>query len=197
MGSIDATPRTLSTQHAPALYMDSVVWAPDGRLAYQTSDQRNYYLLDPESGNEQRLGSTDTGWMFYPRFSPDRSRVAVYWNRRPSGPALWTIDLKTRTETFIAGGIVPVGWSPDNRVIYGVRSPAGEPEIIRVDLLTGTQSVLARFPSGVVESGSVSRDGVRSCAACARKLLTPGSSRTSIPSPASPLVSAGITRRLL
>jgi Tol biopolymer transport system component len=177
--------------------MDSVVWAPDGRLAYQTSDQRNYYLLDPESGNEQRLGSTDTGWMFYPRFSPDRSRVAVYWNRRPSGPALWTIDLKTRTETFIAGGIVPVGWSPDNRVIYGVRSPAGEPEIIRVDLLTGTQSVLARFPSGVVESGSVSRDGVRSCAACARKLLTPGSSRTSIPSPASPLVSAGITRRLL
>lgn len=84
----------------------------------------------------------------------------MYWNRRPSGPALWTIDLKTGAETFIANGIKPIGWSPGNRAIYGVPSMGrGDPEIVRVERSTGSQTVVTRFPSGVVLSGSVSRDG--------------------------------------
>ena len=68
------------------------------------------------------------------------------------------IDLKTGAETYVAQRIVPMGWSPGNRGIYGARS-LGEPEIIRVDRATGAQTVVTRFPSGVIESGSVSWDG--------------------------------------
>lgn len=154
----DGTRRQLSTAHSIDRDADSVVWAPDGMLAYQTPDHKTYYLIDPRNGEERRLGRTETGSMFTPRFSPDRSLVALYWNRRPSGPALWVIDLKTGAETLVAPRIVPMGWSPGNRAIYGVQA-LGEPEIVRVDRVTGARIVVTRFPFGVIESGSVSRDG--------------------------------------
>ena len=160
VGLNDGSRRPLPTARPIERDTDSIAWAPDGRLAYQTSDRRHYYLLDPGTGQEQRLGTTDTGYMSSPRFSPDGALVAVYWNRAPSGPALWTIDLKTGAETFIAKGIKPIGWSPGNRAVYGVPSMGrGDPEIVRVDRSTGSETVVTRFPSGVVLSGSVSRDG--------------------------------------
>ena len=154
----DGERRQLSTGHSVERYEDSVVWAPDGMLAYQTPDHKTYYLIDPRNGQERRLGRTETGFMFKPRFSPDRSLVALYWNRRPSGPALWVIDLKTGAETHVAQRIVPMGWSPGNRAIYGAQT-LGEPEIVRGDRVTGARTVVTRFPFGVIESGSVSRDG--------------------------------------
>src|SRR5262249_37289383 len=132
-------------------------WAPDGRVAYLPADNTNYYLLDPATGKEDRLGKG--GNMSLPRFSPDGALAAVFWNRRESGPALWTIDMKTGAETLVAKGVRPIGWSSGDDAIYGFMFPGDDSQIVRVDRRTGAQTVVARFPSGVIVSGTVSRDG--------------------------------------
>src|SRR6185295_18320144 len=88
------------------------------------------------------------------------SRVAVYWNRRAyGGAALWVIDMNTLAERYVAKGIIPLGWSAGSAAIYGTRAMSDKAEIVRVDLRTGAQTVVTRFPAGVIESGAVSRDG--------------------------------------
>ena len=66
-----------------AASLNSVVtWLPDGRLAWQTPDARNYRIRDLASGREELLvKNPEVGWVFEPHFSPRGDQVAVIWNR--------------------------------------------------------------------------------------------------------------------
>src|SRR4029453_3525077 len=61
---------------------DPVTWFPNGRLAWQTPDVRNYRIRDLASGHDELLvNNPEMGWLFEPSFSPRGEQVAVYWNR--------------------------------------------------------------------------------------------------------------------
>ena len=124
--TIDAaggTPRPLSS--GDLSYSFDVVWSPGPRILYQRAGNRDYYALDPATGQE-RLLATDSsvGWLFRPVYSPDGRKIAVHWNRRPNR-GLWIIDTEEQSErliykTSVPSSFIPIGWSVDGRSIYAV-----------------------------------------------------------------------------
>jgi len=125
-------------------------WAPGSLIAYQVPGNRNSRLLDPDVGGEgQVLVPNDSvGWMFFPRFSPDGTSVAVYWNRIFPGPGLWLISLLDGSQTRLAppiDGEHPVDWSLDGGRIYTV----GREGTIRTYSVDGGQASIVSQPSGV------------------------------------------------
>jgi Tol biopolymer transport system component len=102
-----------------------------------------------------------SGWVpDKPVFSPDGTKMAVYWNRRENG-GLWIISLEPYSETVLQSGIIyPVGWVLDGRYVYAVRSESGPGrEIIRIQVATPNEvTSVATLPSGVYDA-SVSPDG--------------------------------------
>jgi DNA-binding winged helix-turn-helix (wHTH) protein/Tol biopolymer transport system component len=99
-----------------------VSWSPGTRILYQQSGNRNFYLLDPVTRDEQPLvRGPDRGWVFSPVVSPDRRRIAVSWSGRPD-PGVWLLAPDEGRETLVYGATPPpllLGWSPDGQAIYG------------------------------------------------------------------------------
>jgi len=124
-----------------------VTWLPDGRLAWQTADARNYKIRDLETGKDELLmKEPPVGWVFNPRFSPRGDRVAVYRNR-PGERGLWTLSWPGRQERLLAPGMIyPDGWSPDGEWIYGHERESAT--IVKVSVRTGTVEQVGTFPVG-------------------------------------------------
>jgi Tol biopolymer transport system component len=124
-----------------------VTWLPDGRLAWQTADARNYKIRDLETGKDELLMKEPlVGWVFMPRFSPEGDRVAVYRNR-PGDRGLWTLSWPGRQERLLAPGTIsPDGWSPDGEWIYGHERDSAS--IVKVSVRTGTVEQVGTFPVG-------------------------------------------------
>lgn len=56
-----------------------VSWAPGALILYQRHGNRNYFFIDPATSAERPLLTDESlGWVFGPRVSPDRSRLAVF-----------------------------------------------------------------------------------------------------------------------
>ncbi len=172
------TPRALSSSNLS----DSLdlAWSAGSRILYQETGNRNYYELDPES-REERLLATDgsVGWMFSPVYSPDGSKVAVQWNRRPT-PGVWVIDINHRHETLVykrstGSSSTPIGWSADGSSIYVVEAkpstardlaaPLGETmteaKILLVPVKGGDVSTVGSLPFEEIGSVAMTPDGRR------------------------------------
>jgi serine/threonine protein kinase len=100
----------------------SITWSPGAHILYQRPENRNFHILDPETGKEIPLVKDDSvGWCFDPQYSPDGRKVAVFWNRsKPSrSRGIWVISLDDFSQEFIKEGEEsPIGWSPDGKWIY-------------------------------------------------------------------------------
>ena len=135
-----------------------VTWLPDGRLAWQTSDARNYQIRDLASGQEELLvKNPDVGWVFEPTFSPRGDQVAVYWNRT-DGPqrrrGLWVLSWPGREERFIAPNLEPVGWSANSDWIYAFE--ASKSAIVKVSPRTTKIEPVGSFPEARFSGGPCS-----------------------------------------
>ena len=121
-----------------------VHWAPGASILYQRPGNRNFHLLDPDTGEERPLVSNEElGWMFNPRYSPDGSKVAVFWNRRDRR-GLWVISLKGGEQALVAEGAqYPLGWSPDGTLIYTNNPYTAPYQIIRYSIADGSAVVVA------------------------------------------------------
>ncbi len=131
-----------------------VTWLPDGRLAWQTLDARNYRIRDLASGQEELLvNNPEVGWVFDPTFSPRGDQVAVYWNRT-DGPqrrrGLWVLSWPAREERFIAPNLWPVGWSENGDWIYAFEESTSA--IVKVSPRTTKIEPVGSFPRGVLSS---------------------------------------------
>ena len=141
---------------------DHVTWFPDGRLAWQTSDVRNYRIRDLASGHDALLvKNPEVGWLFEPTFSPRGDQVAVYWNRIDGPqrrPGLWVLSWPSREARFIAPNLVPVGWSEDSDWIYAFEHSAST--IVKVSPRTTKIEPVGSFPRGQLfpESCSLTPD---------------------------------------
>ena len=147
---------------------DEVTWLPDGRLAWPTSDVRNYRIRDLASGQEELLvKNSEVGWVFDPAFSPQGDQVAVYWNRT-DGPqrrrGLWVLSWPAREERFVAPGLSPVGWSEHGDWIYAFEE--SKSAIVRVSPRTTKIEPVGSFPRGLLVGGSCSMTPDRQAIVC-------------------------------
>jgi Tol biopolymer transport system component len=133
------TPTALD-QTDVSLNSPQVTWSPDGRLLYHTPGNRNFRLLDLETGSETPLLEQEAGWVFSPKCSPDGSLVAVYRNytdRLDSGhqySSLWVIPSGGGDpRQLLDRRAYPIGWSPDGAWIYAREPARGSPgRLLRV-----------------------------------------------------------------
>ena len=125
-----------------------VAWLPDGRLAWQTPDARNYRIRDLKTGREERLVENESvGWVFMPQYSPAGDEVVVEWNRHVNGkPGLWLMTWPGREARQIAPPLRPMGWSADGQWIYAAPMSGRAP--VRVSPRTGTIETVGSFPLG-------------------------------------------------
>jgi serine/threonine protein kinase len=142
-----------------------LAWWPSSDIVYQQSGVRNYLRINDKTHEEKPIIQHDqsVGWVpLRPVFSPDGKRMAFYWSRKDDG--LWIISLEPYSKTLLqAGGILPVGWSPDGKYVYAIRSESGRTrEIIRVQVAAPNEvTSVATLPSAVgdLDRASVSPDG--------------------------------------
>jgi Tol biopolymer transport system component len=65
--------------------------------------------------------------MFAPVYSPDGTKVAVMWNRRP-GRGIWVIDTRDHQERLVYNAtttsLTPIAWSTDGTAIFAAEGKA-------------------------------------------------------------------------
>jgi Tol biopolymer transport system component len=66
------------------------------------------------------ISNDSVGWIFNPRYSPDLTKIAVYWNRPPTR-GLWLISLSDGAQTLLIAAAStlpkPAAWSIDGKNI--------------------------------------------------------------------------------
>jgi Tol biopolymer transport system component len=140
-------------------FNELVTWLPDGRLAWQTPDARNYRIRDLASGQEELLvNNPEVGWVFDPTFSPQGDQVAVFWNRfEPHGRrGLWVLSWPTREARFIAPDLWPIGWSGNADGIYAFEPSTSA--IVKVSPRTTKIEPVGSFPRGQLDSCGLTPD---------------------------------------
>jgi dipeptidyl aminopeptidase/acylaminoacyl peptidase len=130
-----------------------MTWFPDGRLAWQTADARDFIIHDLQTGKEEHLLPPNApGWVFFPHVSPTGRTVAVFWNRPPTR-GLWSLTWPAREDRFVLKNARPFGWSADSRFVYALESSEGRfdrnTSIVRVNIDTGRVDQIARPPKGL------------------------------------------------
>jgi Tol biopolymer transport system component/DNA-binding winged helix-turn-helix (wHTH) protein len=180
MNADGSSPRSLSSSDMSESF--DITWGPGARILYQQAGNRNFYVVDAQSGQERLLiKDGSVGWNASAEYSPDGKKIAVSWNRRPIR-GLWLIDPADSHETLIYGARdpsdsvpFPIGWSPDGRFILafdgkraayrGITAPFEETitdaKILRVPLNGGAPETLLPLPFDEVGSITMFPDGRR------------------------------------
>jgi Tol biopolymer transport system component len=101
-----------------------ISWSPSREILYQKPGNRNYAILDPETGEEKPLVQDESvGHIFGAKYAPDGKKVAVRWSRQAL-PGLWVITLIDHSAAMLhAGQFWPAGWSPDGKLVYAGAFP--------------------------------------------------------------------------
>ena len=155
----------LGNTTAPDTGTSQLAWWPSSDIVYQQTGVRNFLRINATTHEEKPIIKSDQlggSVRQKPVFSPDGKKIAVFWDRDNEG--LWIISLEPYSETFLQSGrIYPVGWSPDGKYAYAIRSESGRGrEIIRVQVTAPNEvTSVATLPGDVVDGdgASVSPDG--------------------------------------
>ena len=137
----------------------TVAWSPGRDILYQTPDERNFLVLDPDTGEEQPLLRDESaGWPFVPKYSPDANKVVV--SCRGQGWGLCVISLVDHSETPLRGAeletdpLTPAGWSPDGTLIYAYSGN----KMMSIPAAGGTPHIVFTVPEDIA-AADVSADG--------------------------------------
>ena len=135
-----------------------VAWSPGRDILYQKPGNRNFNILNAETGDEKALVPNESvGWLFSPAYSPDGRKVAVYWNRGAEG-GVWLISLVDNSATLLARRwCYPAGWSPDGRSVYAYCG--NSVRLIHVGAAAADSPPIVLTVSGEIAGASVSQDG--------------------------------------
>ena len=132
-----------------------LAWWPGSDIVYQQPGLRNLLQIDGKTHEEKSIipHQHQFGWIpCMGVFSPDRKRLAVYWNRTENG--VWIISLEPYTETYLQSGeVVPFGWSPDGKYVY-------ELTMTGTDSARGINRFLVAAPREVTQVATLPGDAV-------------------------------------
>jgi hypothetical protein len=147
-------------------------FSPDGkRIVFALGEaglatlDADLYVTTPEGGEAQRI--TNTGNSSYPVWGPKSIAFAKHvreiWRIQPDGTGLSRVTgplPKRLVERHGRGGLIPIDWSEDGRVLLAGLIGDWGSEPIEVDPETGSTRDLGLFgrPFGV-ETDALSRDG--------------------------------------
>ena len=139
-------------------------WESELEIFYHKPGSRNFYIFNPATRENKLLVSNDSvGWMFSPRLSPDKSFIALFWNRYPENIGLWFISQKDSSQKLLLrGNIIPLNWSKDGKWIYAIDYNETPTEILMVSAITGVTKLLYTLPPGKIYWGGdidISSDG--------------------------------------
>jgi serine/threonine protein kinase/Tol biopolymer transport system component len=141
-----------------------VSWSPRPEILYQRPGNRNFHILDPTTKKETPLVKDDSvGWMFSACSSPDGERVAVWWNRKSTGPGPWIISLKDFSGTLLKKGessTWPVAWSKDGKWVYAVTGFTNVQKILMIQVQGAGTKTLWTLPKDA-RFCSMTSDGQR------------------------------------
>ncbi|HEX9973967.1 MAG TPA: hypothetical protein VGD14_17990, partial [bacterium] len=151
--------RTVS--HSKVLLDDALNWAPGEEILYKRHGNRNYYFINPLTGQERPLVHNESvGWMIKLRYSPDQKRVAVWWNRKPAY-GLWLISLEDASQVLLRScREFPIKWSLDENWIYSCREYNQKfPDILKIPVQGGEIDTLIHLPFENVLYVDITGDG--------------------------------------
>ena len=153
-------PVPLSTGTVSVLSESPLSWSPGQNILFQRSGNRNFSLLNPVTKEESSLVADESvGWIFDPEFSPDGTKVAVSWNRRPS-EGLWVISLRDSSHKCLNKRTTfPIRWSADGKWIYAAQHLSNKVKIIMIEVEGGKAKDLFDMPVGL-EGGEVDYRGM-------------------------------------
>ena len=171
VGADGGTPRPVSSGDLSSSF--DVAWSPGSRILYRRAGNRDFYSLDPETGNERLLAQdSSVGWLSRPAYSRDGQKIAVFWNRRPSR-GLWILDTEERSERLLykssaPSHIIPIGWTGDGGSVYAVEAQPGkirgrretlrDAKILMLPLNGAEVKTVASLPFEEVGDVSMTRD---------------------------------------
>jgi Tol biopolymer transport system component len=123
-----------------------LTWAPHAEILYQRPGNREFRFVDPQTGAERLLFTSDTlGWVFAPSVAPDGRHVAFHWNRRDSLVGLWATSTVSHSSVFLwrwhrgpmrnrmDNASLPKGWSSDGGGVYVHDHTSGVLRLIPLD----------------------------------------------------------------
>ncbi|HSB55553.1 MAG TPA: protein kinase, partial [Gemmatimonadales bacterium] len=139
-------------------------WLDDSTLVAPRPGNRSLQLL-PLDGRPPRLmpGVDTTGWMLWPRRSPDGRYVVYAWNAGRNRQDVQLLSLRDSTSRELASGIMdPIGWSSDSRQVYLSSSQYLDDadKIVVISIAGGAARPVAEFPPDL-EVLEVTPDGRR------------------------------------
>lgn len=116
--------------------------------------QEDIFAVDPESGAVRRLTDDSSGLEFVsdrdPRWSPDRTRVAIHRAVSDSAPSVVVLDAVTGTTVAVVGeGVSPI-WLDDERLAFVAPH---RPNLVLTSTLAGEMSTLLELPEGAFVAG--------------------------------------------
>jgi eukaryotic-like serine/threonine-protein kinase len=135
--SAGGPPRVFAKTEASGLtefVASPIAWGAKGTILYQRPGNRMFHVLDPTTEREVALAKDESvGWMYGATYSPDETRVAVYWNRPPQR-GIWILSPATGAEDKVYDGYAfPAGWSPDGLSVYAVDlSNSNSPRLLSI-----------------------------------------------------------------
>ena len=127
----------------------TIRWAPGSKILYQRPGNRNFHLLDPNTGEEAPLIKDDSvGWAAMSEYSPDGTRIAIRWARHESSTSgVWTISVEDSTEARIHdSSAMPIGWSGDGTWIYAWDSRSTPSRAVKIPATGGEAETILEWP---------------------------------------------------
>ena len=137
-----------------------VVWAPGSEILYHKPGHRNFYFLNPRSGQIRPLFEKESGSVtYYPRYAPNGKSLALYyWGSKKKSDhfqeGIYLISLTDFSELLLLAGASwePIEWSPDGLWIYARNRNKKYPEILMVPVNGGTAKSIFTMPFETVPS---------------------------------------------
>ncbi len=161
---IDAYEGIIQKKFKNVDFGSNLYWYSDSIIFYNDPEDFNFFIFNMKTGEKKKFLENDKnmGWINNPLVSPDKERIAVFWNRwnDETLDGLWIISKDDSMQNhLIWGNIRPIEWSRDGQYIYAINYDKIPTEIIKVSAENGNIKESIKMPFDKVVGADITPDG--------------------------------------